>query len=41
MARFDRDNMAANVLSEKREVADDIDDLVTHEFVGKPQRFLT
>src|SRR6266446_3505215 len=40
MAWFDRDNMAANPLSEKRKVADNIDDLVTDEFVGKPQRLL-
>src|SRR5437773_2527979 len=39
MARFNRNNMAANGLPEKRKVADDIDDLVTHEFVGEPQRF--
>ena len=40
MAWFDRDNMAVNSLSEKGEVADNIDDLVTHEFIGKPQRLL-
>src|ERR1700694_1427845 len=40
MARFDRNDMAANPLSEKREVADNIDDFVAHEFVGKPQWLL-
>src|SRR5438477_468767 len=40
MAGFDRDDVAANPLPEEREVADDIEDFVPDEFVGKAQWFL-
>src|SRR5437762_8159343 len=39
MPRIDGDNMTPNPSSKNRKVADNIDDLVTHEFIGKPQRF--
>src|SRR5437868_10821378 len=41
VARFDRDDVATNPLPEEREIADDIEDFMPHEFVGEAQRFLT
>src|SRR5205085_9135899 len=40
MPGFNRDDMAANPLPEKREVADNIEDFVAHEFIGESQWFL-
>src|SRR5207237_8519394 len=39
-AGLDRDDVAANSLPEKREVADDIQDFVPDKFVREPERFL-
>ena len=40
VARSHRHHMAADRATEQREIANDIEDLVPHELVGKSERFL-
>ncbi len=40
VAGFDRDDVAADAMREKREVADNIEDFVADELVGKTERLL-
>src|SRR5207247_9894311 len=41
MTRLHRNDMSANASADERDIADDVENFVPREFIGKTQRFLT
>src|SRR5213075_183963 len=41
MTRLYRNDMSANASADERDIADDVENFVPREFIGKTQRFLT